>query len=117
MKNLLALLALILFSSCVQNNSKKDTEIITKDCLTNSSFCLPNCETPKAMWSFSSENAFKFKSKELGLNVKGFWVDMGGGEIEATYLQKSKQGDTKEVKKIKLADCETLMDGKIKYVK
>ncbi len=69
------------------------------------------------MWSFSSDKAFKFKSKDLGLNIKGFWVDLGGGEIEATYIQKSKKGEIKEVKKLKLAECETLMDGDIKYVK
>ena len=35
--------------------------------------------------------------------LKGFGL-IWEGEIEATYLQKSKKGDTKEVKKIKLAD-------------
>ena len=117
MKNLLIIFALILFYSCTQNNSKKSTEVIVKDCLKNSSFCSPNCETPSAMWSFSSDNSFKFKSKDLDINVKGFWKDLGGGVVEATYIQKSKQSEKKEVKKIKFSDCESFTDGNIKYVK
>mgnify|MGYP001313838863 CR=1 FL=1 len=117
MKNLLIIFALILFSSCVQNNSKKNTELIVIDCLKNSTFCSPNCETPKAMWSFSSDKTFKFKSKDSNINVKGFWADLGGGVVEASFIQKSNQGEKKEVRKLKFTDCESFMEKNIKYVK
>ena len=59
----------------------------------------------------------KIKSKDLDINAKGFWVDLGGGVVEASYIQKSKQGEKKEVKKLKFTDCESFTEGNIKYVK
>ena len=117
MKNFLIILGLILLSSCAQNESKKSAEINTKDCISNSSFCFPNCETPEARWVFSSDYTFAFKSKILFISAKGSWKDLGGGEIQLRYLENSKQGEVKKDTSIKLTDCGSFVFEDIKYIK
>lgn len=116
MKNLFIISALILFSSCTQNATKKSTNLVAEDCLANSTFCFPDCEAPSSMWSFTN-NTFKFKSKEGGINIKGRWTDNGEGLIELNVAPNDKQVEKKKIEKFKLSNCESFMFAGKKYMK
>lgn len=116
MKNLLIIFSLILFSSCTQNTTKESTNLVAKDCLANSTFCFPDCETPSALWSFT-ENTFKFKSKEGGTSIKGEWKENEVGVIELKVAPNDKQGENKKIERLKLSNCESFMFAGKKYMK
>ena len=116
MKNLLIIFSLILFSSCTQNTTKESTNLVAKDCLANSTFCFPDCETPSAIWSFT-DKTFKFKSKEGGTSIKGEWKANEGGVIDLKLATKEKQGEKKKIEKFKLSNCESFMFAGKKYMK
>ncbi len=114
-KKSLSIFILTILISCVNGTKKAGDKKIINNCLIGDDWCLPNCESPNAVWGFSSDGTFKFSTTLFGGNsASGTWKELGEQKIELKYTKNTiNKNPPNQI--INILNCTTIKIGSSLY--